>query len=126
MSSAILDNSILDDIKKLLGISIDPEEPYEYFDHDLVIHINSCFSTLRQLGIGPTNPFSISDESETWGDFFGDTYIVEMVRSWMYLKVKMMFDPPTSSIASEAYKAQIAEYEWRMSIENDTDWEDED
>lgn len=126
MSDAILNASILNDIKKLLGISIDLEAPYEYFDQDILIHINSCFGLLRQLGVGPTEPFSISDSSTTWGDFFESAYVVEMARSWMYLKVKMIFDPPSNSIASEAYKAQIAEYEWRMSIDRDTNWEDEE
>ena len=122
MPSSILDNSILNDIKKLLGIATNLGDEYTYFDQDLLIHINSCFSQLKQLGVGPTTAFSIADNSATWGDFFSDKQVVEMVRSWMYLK--MIFDPPTSSIASEAYKAQISEFEWRMNVDVETSWEE--
>ena len=88
MPSSILDNSILNDIKKLLGIATNLGDEYTYFDQDLLIHINSCFSQLKQLGVGPTTAFSIADNSATWGDFFSDKQVVEMVRSWMYLKVR--------------------------------------
>ena len=124
--STILEYSILDDIKKLLGIPIDDSEieteSYDPFNMDIMIHINSVFNRLKQLGVGPSTTFSISSRDETWGDFFGDLQVVEMVRSYMFLKVKMQFDPPSSSIASEAYKNQIAEYEWCMNVDVETEW----
>lgn len=121
-----LNNSILDDIKKLLGISIDEEAPYEYFDRDLVIFINAAFNRLRQLGVGPKTNFAIIDRSSTWGDFFGDTKVIPMVPAYVAKKVQMQFDPPTSSIASEANKAIISEYEWCMNVDAETEEEAEE
>lgn len=102
----------------MLGI---PEE-YTHFDSDLIIHINSVFSILNQLGVG-NSKFMITGSEETWDDFIGteDDDDIESVRTYMYLKVRMIFDPPTSSIAAEAFKSQIAELEWRLNVEVD-DW----
>lgn len=127
--STILDNSILDDIKKCLGIPIEDldlgTESYNAFDLDILLFINATFNRIKQLGVGPTENFSISSSDETWGDFFSDTKVVEMVRAYMLLSVKMQFDPPTNSIAAEAYKEQINKYEWCMNVDTETDWSKE-
>lgn len=125
--STILENSILNDVKKLSGLSVEDSEleteDYKPFDTDLLLFINASFNRLKQLGVGPTTNYSIESSDETWGDFFGDTQVVEMVRAWMALTVKMQFDPPTSSIASDAYKTMIDKYEWCMSVDVETNWD---
>ena len=125
--STILENSILNDIKKCLGISIEDldlgTESYNALDIDILLFINATFNRIKQLGVGPTENFSISSSDETWGDFFSDTKVVEMVRAYMLLSVKMQFDPPSSSIAAEAYKEQINKYEWCMNVDTETNWE---
>lgn len=127
MTSTILDNSILNDVKKLLGIPIEDDEleteSYNAFDLDLLLYINSTFNRLKQLGVGPSSNFSIASADETWGDFFSDKKVVEMVRAYTVLSVKMQFDPPTSSIAAESYKEQLQKYEWCMNVDVETDWE---
>lgn len=105
-------DSILTSIKKLLGI----QEDYTHFDADLVMHINSVFMILNQLGVGPLNGFSIIDESSTWEDFLGDDTRLESVKSYMHLKVKIMFDPPMSSAVMEAMNNMIKELEWRLNV----------
>lgn len=114
-------SAILTDVKKMIG----PSEIYDQFDADLVIHINSVFNILQQLGVGPEEGFAITiDGEEEWGDFeetLEDKSIIQMVKSYMYLKVRMQFDPPTGSVAS-AFQEQIKEYEWRLSVAPETDW----
>ena len=110
------EQSILTTIIGMLG----PSEDYEYFANDLVPHINSVFNRLKQLGDGPEEGFMITGDEETWADFFSESKLINMVISYMYLKVKMQFDPPSSSIASEAFKNQIAEYEWCMNVDAET------
>ena len=105
-------DSILTSIKKLLGIS----EEYEHFDADLIMHINSVFSILTQLGVGPTTGFMIEDKSAIWTDFIGDEAKYMLAKSYMHLKVKLLFDPPLSSAVMECYKTQISEYEWRLNV----------
>lgn len=112
----MMDQSILVTMRGMLG----PSEDYDYFDSDLVPHINATFNRLKQLGVGPEEGFSITGDSETWGDFFNESKIINMVISYMYLKVKMQFDPPSNSIASEAFKQQISEYEWCMNVDAET------
>lgn len=108
-----MNDSILNDVKKLLGIM----ESYEHFDVDIIIHINTAFSTLTQLGIGPSDGFSITNKTETWADFIGDDYLkFQSVKTYIYLKVKMIFDPPSNSSATEAIKSTISELEWRLNI----------
>ena len=108
-----LDQSILSTIRDMLG----PSEDYEYFDSELIPHINSVFNRLKTLGIGPKDGFSITSDVETWGDFFSDTKVVNMVISYMFLKVKMIFDPPSNSIAADAFKQQISEFEWVGNVD---------
>lgn len=104
-------DSILTSIKKLLNIA----EDYEYFDADIIMHINSALLVLTQLGVGPPNGFIISDKTAIWDDFIGDANL-EMVKSYIYLKVKLLFDPPTSSAAMDAANRMISEFEWRLNI----------
>ena len=107
--------SILTSIKKLLGIA----EEYAHFDPDIITHINSAFFTLTQLGVGPSEGFSINDASTTWDEFLSKTNgkNLEAVKTYVYLKVKLLFDPPLTSSVTEAIKSQISEYEWRLNVE---------
>lgn len=104
--------SILNDIKKLLGI--DPE--YTVFDTDIIIHINSVFMILNQLGVGPDGGYKIVDSSNTWTEFTQDNLLIESVKSYIYLKVRMMFDPPQNSSYMNAIQSQIQELEWRLNV----------
>lgn len=104
--------SILTSIKKLLGI----EEEYEHFDSDIIMHINSVFMVLNQLGVGPSEGFSIEDDTSVWTDFTSGNSNIEAVKSYIYLKVKLLFDPPLSSAAIESIKRMIDEYEWRLNV----------
>ena len=104
--------SILTSIKKLLGI----EEEYTQFDNDLIMHINSVFLNLTQLGVGPAEGFLIEDDTATWEDFIGDSNQLQAVKSYMYLKVKLLFDPPLSSSVIESMNRMIAELEWRLNV----------
>ena len=106
--------SILDSIKKLLGIQ--PE--YRAFDEDLIIHINTVFIILNQLNIGPEEGFMIVDGSESWGDFVKGINET-MVKTYIYLKVRLMFDPPASSVLVESMNSMISELEWRLFLEGD-------
>lgn len=106
--------SILTSVKKMLGIT----EDYEHFDSDIVMHINSVFMILSQLGVGPTNGFTILDKSNTWDEFLPtDNKNFEAVKTYMYLKVRLIFDPPLSSAVMEAMKQMINELEWRLNVE---------
>lgn len=105
-------DSILGSIKKLLGIT----EVYDVFDKDLVMHINSVFFVLTQLGVGPAEGFSIQDETAVWDDFIPCGANLEAVKSYVYLKVRLLFDPPQSSALTEAINRQISEFEWRLNV----------
>lgn len=104
--------SILTSIKKLLGI----EEEYTQFDNDIIMHINTVFLNLTQLGVGPIEGFLIEDDTATWYDFIGDSNQLQAVKSYMYLKVKLLFDPPLSSSVIESMNRMIAELEWRLNV----------
>lgn len=108
--------SILTTIKKLLGIS----EEYEHFDSDIIVHINSALMILTQLGVGPANGFSISDEMSLWSDFLGDDHRLEAVKTYIHLKVKLLFDPPTNSAVIESLNKSISELEWRLNVAAET------
>ena len=105
-------DSILTSIKKILGIT----EDYHHFDSDLIVHINSVFSILTQLGVGPANGFSILDENDTWDDFITDRSTIEMIKSYMALKVRLMFDPPLSSSVTDSFNRLVNEFEWRLNV----------
>lgn len=104
--------SILTSIKKLLGIS----EDYAQFDSDLIMHINTVFLNLTQLGVGPEEGFSIQNENDAWSDFIDDNTQLQAVKSYMYLKVKLLFDPPLSSSVIESMNRMIAELEFRLNV----------
>ena len=105
--------SILTSIKKLLGI---PED-YEHYDADIIMHINSVFMILNQLGVGPSNGFSITDKTAVWGNFISDNDNLEAVKSYVYMKVRLLFDPPLSSAVMECMNRMIGELEWRLNSE---------
>ena len=104
--------SILTSIKKLLGI----EEEYTQFDSDIIMHINTVFLNLTQLGVGPSEGFLIEDDTAIWEDFIGDSSQLQAVKTYMYLKVKLLFDPPLSSSVTESMNRMIAELEWRLNV----------
>lgn len=107
--------SILTSIKKLLGI----EESYTHFDPDIIMNINTVLMALTQMGVGPSTGFSISCHEQKWSDFLGTLTTVEAVKSYIYLKVRLLFDPPSSSYLVEAMERQIGEFEWRLNVQVD-------
>lgn len=107
-----MDKSILNTIKKMLGLEAD----YTPFDTDIIIHINSALMVLQQLGIGPESGFAITGPDEVWSDFIGDTTALEALKAYVYLRVKVVFDPPQSSVAMESIQSQINEYTWRLNV----------
>lgn len=110
-----MDESILDSIKKLLGIySTDTS-----FDQDIIIHINSILANLIQMGVGPSEGFYITGNTETWGSFISNDALLIQVKSYVYLKVKLLFDPPTNSSMLDSIRQLAAELEWRLFIERD-------
>lgn len=104
-------DSILTSIKKLLGISSD----YTHFDEDLIIQINSAFSALTQLGVGPIEGFEITDATSTWSEFTDDPRL-NFAKTYIQIKVKLAFDPPTSSALIESYNRQLDELTWRLTV----------
>lgn len=110
--------SILTSVKKMLGIT----EEYTQFDADIIMHINTVFMILNQLGVGPERCFAIEDDVTTWNEFInGNIYKIteesmEMVKTYMYMKVKMLFDPPSSSIVMQCMNQAISEMEWRLHM----------
>lgn len=109
-------DSILLSVKNNLGIT----EECTDFDNQIITHINSVLFTLMQLGVGPPDGFSISDETSTWTDFFGITKKLESVKSYMYLEVRLLFDPPTSSAVLDSMRKMAEEYKWRINVAADT------
>lgn len=105
-------DSILVSVKKLLGIA----EENTDFDSDVIISINSVFTVLQQLGIGPSSGFSISDESAVWSDFIPEGEMMEAVKSYVALKVRLLFDPPTSGTIMQALTNMTNELEWRLNV----------
>ena len=105
--------SILTSTKKKLGI----EEDYTHFDEgEIIDHINGVFADLNQLGVGPEEGFTISDGSATWTDYLGDTKKLEQVKSYMFMRLKLIFDPPSQSSVLESYNRQIEKLEWRLNV----------
>ena len=107
-----MDESILNSVKKILGIASD----YDAFDTDIIIHINSVFSTLNQLGLGPDEGFMIEDDSASWGDFLLDDMRLNAIKTYVYLRVRVLFDPPTTGFTLTALQEQIKELEWRLNV----------
>ena len=107
-----MEKSILTSTKKILGVG----ETYTAFDLDIITHINSVLSVLDQVGVGPVGGFSIEDATLEWSDLALPPNQLNMVRSYIYLKVRMLFDPPTTSFLLDAMKQQILEFEWRLNL----------
>lgn len=107
-----MNESILTSVKKMLGI----EEGYEYFDQDIIIHINSALATLSQLGVGPEEGFIVEDSLATWGNLIDDEKLLNFVPTYVYLKVRLGFDPPTSASVLDSMERQASQYEWRISV----------
>lgn len=105
-------DSILTSVKKLLGIA----EGYTAFDTDIIIHINSVFMILNQLGVGPKKPFTIMDKSALWSDFIDENQNIEAVRSYVFMKVRLLFDPPQQASVIESINNLIKEMEWRLNV----------
>jgi hypothetical protein len=116
-----MEKSILTSTKKILGIA----EEYTAFDLDVITHINTAFSTLTQLGVGPSEGFMIEDETATWDAFIVEDFQYNSVRSYVFLRVKLLFDPPTTSYLIESTAKQIQELEWRLNVHREeTGWVD--
>lgn len=107
-----MQDSILMTIRKLVC-----GDPYaDHFDTDLLVHINACFSILNQLGVGPENGFVVTDETQSWSSYIADNYILNMVKTYVTLKVKKIFDPPLTSSVLEAMDKEISQLEWRLNV----------
>ena len=116
-------NSILNSIKKLLGIT----EEQTDFDMDIIIHINTTLTILNDLGVGPEEGFVIEDSSATWDEYITDRRKFDKIKTYVYLKVRLYFDPPQNASLKEAMEKQAAELEWRLntSAENQEGSENE-
>lgn len=108
-------DSILESVKKLLGA--DPD--YSVFDPDIIMCINSAFGTLQQLGVGPIDGFRIDGPEDMWNTYTTNGNFIDEVKTYVYMRVKLMFDPPSSSFVLDSYKEQIKELEWRLSVKSD-------
>lgn len=118
-----METSILTSTKKILGIASD----YTAFDLDIITHINTVFSTLAQLGVGPATGFMIEDATAVWNDFILDDLQLNSVKTYVFLRVRLLFDPPSTSYLLDAYKQQIQELEWRLNTKREaTEWVDPD
>ena len=114
-----MEQSILTSTKKILGIA----EDYTVFDLDIITHINTAFSTLTQLGVGPITGFQIEDDEAEWADFIENDLQYNSVKSYVFLRVRQLFDPPSTSYLISAYDKQIQELEWRLSSHREeTGW----
>ena len=110
-----MNNSILLWVCKSIGIAEDDR----HFDSDIIAHINSSFKVLKQLGVGPSEGFAIFDENAVWSDFIKDPVELAGVMSYMYAKVKLIFDPPLSATHKEALKETVNEFEWRLNLDSE-------
>lgn len=118
-----MSNSILTSTKKVLGLA----EDYTAFDEDVIIYINGVFSTLNQLGIGPDAGFMIENADAEWSDFLGDDLRLNNIKTYIYLRVRMLFDPPSTSFLIAAMEKQIEELEWRINVQREGyAWSDPD
>lgn len=110
--------SILNSVKKLLGILPETTE----FDPDIIMNINAAISTLRQIGVGPNEPYLVTDAEQTFSSFLGeDSKETSLVKMYLFYKTKIGFDPPQSSIVMESIKEMIKETEWRLNVQVDSE-----
>jgi len=105
-------SSILTDTKKTLGIA----EDYTVFDLEVMMHINSALSTVVQLGIGPEEGFEVLDATAEWADFIGTDLRLNSVKTYVYLRVRLLFDPPTTSYLIDSLQKQLEQLEWRLNV----------
>lgn len=118
-----MEQSILTSTKKILGLAVD----YTAFDLDIITHINAAFSTLTQLGVGPADGFMIEDASAEWYDYIENDPQLNTIKSYVFLKVRQLFDPPATSYLITAMEKQIQEFEWRLNVNREsTEWVDPD
>lgn len=110
-----MEESILKTIRKMIG----PSVSYDIFDTDLIVHINSAFMTLYELGVGTPQCFRITGETETWDDFIQGDSELEAVISYVYMKVRLVFDPPSTGYLVTSYEKRIQELEWRLNVMKD-------
>lgn len=108
-------DSVLESVKKLLGA--DPD--YGVFDPDIIMCINSAFGTLHQLGVGPVGGFRIDGPEDLWSTYTTNGDFIDEVKTYVYMRVKLMFDPPSSSFVLDSFKEQIKELEWRLNVKSD-------
>lgn len=118
MDDINVNDSILLSVKKSLGL----DSSMTHFDPDIIMCINSAFNILTQLGVGPNEGFSIESQEETWGQFIGEDPRLNMVKTYVYLKTRVTFDPPTIGAVISAYNEQIKEYEWRLNVQVDPEY----
>lgn len=108
----------MESILNLVKISVGVDESYDAFDKDLIMHINSTFMVLRQMGVGPSKGFRIEDDLATWTDFIpAENELYEGVKTYVCAKVRLMFDPPANSTLLGALNQVITEFEWRLNWE---------
>lgn len=107
---------ILTSVKKFIGPSIE----YDYFDPDILMHINSYFAVMTQCGVGPAEGFHVTEESK-WSDFLSEGPVLEMAKQYVYLRSRLTFDPPTSSFVIDMFKKNADEMEWRMYVQADSE-----
>ena len=107
-----MQDSILVTIRKLVC-----GDPYaNHFDTDLLVHINACFSVLNQFGVGPEKGFVVTDETQNWSDYTADSTVLNLVKTYIALKVRLIFDPPLTSSVLEAMNKEISQLEWRLNV----------
>lgn len=114
--------SILNSIKKLLGIEPDDDS----FDQELVMHVNTAFTLMAQLGLGPTDGFFITDATTKWTDYNPTRKDLEMMKSYIFLRVRLLFDPPQNSFLVDSIQKQCNEFEWRLNVQVDPPPDDEE
>lgn len=109
-------DSIFDTIKKLLNIDVEDSA----FDMDIVVHINTALMALTQIGVGPAGGFVITDRTSKWSDFIGNSMKLGAIQTYIFLKVRVVFDPPTNSTTLEAFNNAISEFEFRLNVNAET------
>lgn len=112
-----MDQSILNNVKKMVGV----DASLTVFDLDILTHINSVFADLEQLGIGPVGGFTIDDAVPTWDAFIAGDARLSSVKSYMYFRVRLMFDPPQTSYLIESMNKQVEKMEWRLNVTREGD-----
>ena len=116
-----MEQSILNSIKKVIGLLPDDDS----FDIDILMHVNSVFSTLTQLGVGPVEGFEIEDDTITWDAFTGTDPRLNFVKTYMYLTIKLIFDPPQNSFVTDSLNKRIEELGWRINVQREGEfWTD--